>query len=72
MQKGRIIDEIVGIVHAATCQKLHSRDRQALDIFLCKFVEHARIVTVLVYLSVALRTLMHWSISDVKCQQATG
>jgi hypothetical protein len=48
MQKGRIINEIVGIVHAATCRKLDSGGRQTPDIFLCKFVEHARIVTVVV------------------------
>ena len=47
MQKGRIIDEMLGIVHAAPgCGMPHSEGQTALDIFLCKFVEHVRIVDV--------------------------
>ena len=73
MQRGRIIDEIPGIVHAASgCGDCPVKVKQLRDIFLCKFVEHARIIDVANWLSVALRTLMSWSISDVKCQQATG
>ena len=48
MQKGRIIDEIVGIVHAAQGMEGLRRGQIALDIFLCKFIEHARIVTVVI------------------------
>ena len=73
MQKGRIIDEILGIVHAASgWRRPVQKGQTARDIFLCKFIEHVRIVDVATWLSVALRILMSWSISDVKCQQATG
>jgi hypothetical protein len=75
MQKARIIDELPGIVHEASVedsvvQEAYGRLKQRGTFF---FANSLNMLELLArkWLSVALRILMSWSISDVKYHQAT-